>query len=66
MGKKADNTPVYFNAPSEIVDKLKAIAHNHGQNNSDVYNQAFVKFVELYEKKNGPVKTGPKKKDIKL
>ena len=66
MGKKAENSPVYFNAPTTNVDKLKTIAHLHGQNNSDVYNQAFAKFIELYEKKNGPVKIDAKKKNIKL
>lgn len=59
-------TQVNFNAPCIIVEKMQTIAFQHKYKNSDVYNQAFEKFVELYEKKNGPVKPAVKKKDIKL
>jgi hypothetical protein len=61
-----DKVQVNFNTPAATVEKLKAIAHAHGQSNSEVYNLAFEKFIELYEKKNGPVKTTIKKKSINI
>ena len=59
-------TKVNFNVPDTIFKKLRAIAHKHEYSNTDVYNQAFEKFVELYEKKNGPVQIVAAKKEIKL
>jgi hypothetical protein len=52
--------------PVEIYEKFRTIAFEHGVTQNDLYNQALAKFIELYEKKNGPVQVGPKKKDIKL
>lgn len=53
------------NMESTSFEKLKAIALAHGKTQSEVYQMAFDKFIELYEKKNGPVDISPKK-DIKL
>jgi hypothetical protein len=61
-GKKQVN----FNIPTIQLDKIKAIAAIHGLDQSEVFNQAVDKFIELYEKKNGPVKPGQHKKEIKL
>jgi hypothetical protein len=61
-----EKAPVFFNTDSEILDKLKTVASTNGWNNTDVYNLAFEKFIELYEAKNGKIKPGVKKKDIKL
>lgn len=75
MAKKAGGNPrtipegktqVNFNAPVSIIEKLKQIAYEHGKDNAEVYNLAFEKFIEQYQKKNGPIKPGTKKKDIKL
>lgn len=74
MAKKKSNprqipegkAQVNFNIPTGQFEKIKAIAGNHGLNQSEVFNQAVDKFIELYEKKNGPVKTGQQKKEIKL
>jgi NRPS condensation-like uncharacterized protein len=74
MAKKKSSTrqipegkaQVNFNIPTGQFEKIKAIAGIHGLNQSDVFNQAVDKFIELYEKKNGPVQPGPKKKEIKL
>ena len=74
MAKKKSNprqiperkAQVNFNIPTGQLDKIKTIAVLHGLNQSDVFNQAVDKFIELYEKKNGPVKTDLKKKEIKL
>lgn len=52
--------------PIEIFEKFRTISFEHGVAQNDLYNQAFAKFIELYEKKNGPVQIGPKKKEIKL
>lgn len=59
-------TQVNFNVPNTIIEKMRAIAHNHKYQNTDVYNQAFETFVNLYEKKHGPVKVIAAKKEIKL
>lgn len=74
MAKKKSSTrqipegkaQVNFNISTGQLDKMRTIAGLHGLNQSDVFNQAVDKFIELYEKKNGPVQTGPKKKEIKL
>jgi penicillin-binding protein-related factor A (putative recombinase) len=59
-------TQVNFNLPESSAEKMKAIAFAHGQTQSEVYNLAVEKFIELYEKKNGSVKTTIKKKSINL
>lgn len=59
-------TQINVNVPVSVYDKLKAIAIVHGQTNSEVYNLALEKFIELYEKKNGTVKAVVKKKSINL
>lgn len=74
MAKKKSNprqipegkAQVNFNMLTGQLDKMKAIALLHGLNQSEVFNQAVDKFIELYEKKNGPVKTDQKKREIKL
>lgn len=74
MAKKKSNprqipegkTQVNFNIATGQLDKMKTIATLHGLNQSDVFNQAVDKFIELYEKKNGPVKPSQVKKEIKL
>lgn len=52
--------------PVELYNKIKTIAFEHGQTQNELYVMALEKFVELYEKKNGPVDTAPKKKEIRL
>lgn len=59
-------TQINVNVSVSVYDKLKSIAIQHGQTNSEVYNLAFEKFIELYERKNGTVKTVVKKKSINL
>lgn len=61
-GKKQVN----FNASVSVIDKLNQVAFEHNKDNAEVYNLAFERFIEQYEKKNGPIKPGSKKKDIKL
>jgi hypothetical protein len=58
-------TQVNFNIPVDQFEKLKVIASLHTLTQSDVFTQAIDKFIELYEKKNGVIKTG-QKKEIKL
>jgi hypothetical protein len=53
------------NMDTTTFDKLKTIAMAHGKTQSEVYQMAFDKFIELYEKKNGPIDTRWRK-DIKL
>jgi len=53
------------NMTTATYEKLKAIALAHSNTQSEVYQLAFDKFIELYEKKNGPVQQ-IQKKDIKL
>lgn len=52
--------------PVDLYNKIKTIAFEHGQTQNELYVMALEKFVELYEKKNGPVDSAPKKKEIKL
>lgn len=59
-------TQVNLNMPTALHEKIKYIAFAHEQGNSEVYIQAVEKFIELYEKKNGPVKVPAKKKSINL
>jgi hypothetical protein len=59
-------TQINVNIPVSVYEKMKAIAALHGHTHSEVYNLAFAKFIELYEKKNGPVKPSAKKKSINL
>lgn len=75
MAKKTGNNPrsipegktqINGNIPTPVFNKLKAIAALHTYSQTEVYILAFEKFIELYEKKNGPIKAGPAKKDIKL
>lgn len=44
------------NVPVEIVEKMQAIAGIEGVSFNELYNLSFVKFIEIYESKNGKVK----------
>lgn len=48
-------TQVNFNIDDAILGKVKAISFAEGVNNSELYNLAVKKFVEVYESKNGKV-----------
>lgn len=52
------------NIPVELLGKLKSIAVMEDVPSTKVYILAFEKFVELYEKKNGKVKSLPKGKGL--
>ena len=52
------------NVPFEVVDKMQAIASLEGVTYNELYNLSFVKFIEIYENKNGKVKLRPKGKGL--
>lgn len=48
------------NVPDKVAEKMQAIANIEGVSFNDLYNLSFVKFIEMYENKNGKVKVRPK------
>jgi hypothetical protein len=52
------------NVPTDIADKMQAIANIEGVSYNELYNLSFVKFIEMYENKNGKVKPRPKGKGL--
>ena len=52
------------NVPIEVVEKMQTIANMEGVTYNELYNLSFVKFIELYETKNGKVKLRPKGKGL--
>lgn len=50
--------------PVAVLDKLQAIASVEQVQFNEVYNLAFVKFIEAYEKANGKIKIKPKGKGL--
>jgi hypothetical protein len=50
---------VNFNITKETLEKVKSLAFWEGVANSDIYNKAVEKFIELYEKKHGKIKSRP-------
>lgn len=54
------------NVPADLAAKFKILAVTHEETQNDICLLALEKFIELYEKKNGPVKTTAKKKSINL
>lgn len=52
------------NVPSDVAEKMQAIANIEGVSYNELYNLAFVKFIEVYESKNGRVKIRPKGKGL--
>ena len=52
------------NVPIEVVEKMQTIANMEGVTYNELYNLSFVKFIELYEAKNGKVKLRPKGKGL--
>lgn len=52
------------NVPFEIAGKMQSIANVEGVTFNELYNLAFVKFIEVYENKNGKVKIRPKGKGL--
>ena len=52
------------NVPESVAEKLQAIANNEGVSFNEIYNLAFVKLIEAYEKKYGKVK--PQEKGARL
>lgn len=50
--------------PNAVSEKLQAIANNEGVSFNELYNLAFTKFIEAYEKKYGKVK--PQEKGSRL
>ena len=59
-GKKQVN----FNIDEALLVKVKGIAYVEGVTNSDVYNRSVETYVELYEKKNGRIKSKPQGKGL--
>lgn len=59
-------TQVNINMPTGLHEKIKFIAFQHEQGNSEVYVQAVEKFLELYERKNGAIKLPAKKQSISI
>lgn len=58
-------TQVNFNIDITLLEKVKDLAFwEGGLSNSDIYNRAVEKFIELYEKKNGRIKPRPKGKGL--
>lgn len=51
-GKKQVN----LNVEETTLEKIKQIALKEGVPFTEIYNLAFAKFIELYERKNGPIK----------
>lgn len=68
--KEAENQDIVQinirNVPAPVAAKFKVLAATHGDTQNDIYIQALEKFIELYEKKNGVIKTVVKKKSINL
>jgi len=70
--KKRDNQPgqeivpqiSIKSVPIEVADKMQTIANTEGVSYNELYNVAFVKFIEAYEKANGKVKIKPKGKGL--
>lgn len=56
-GKKS----VTFNIDLAQLERVKDLAFKEGVTDSDIYNAAVKKFIELYEKKNGKIKPRPPK-----
>lgn len=52
------------NVPSDIAEKMQNIANLEGVTYNELYNLAFVKFIEVYEAKNGKVRIRPKGKGL--
>jgi len=50
--------------PGHVADKLQQIAAIEGLTFNELYNLAFVKLIEGYEKKNGALKSRPKGKGL--
>lgn len=52
------------NVPVDIAEKMQSIANLEGVSYNELYNLAFVKFIEVYEAKNGKVKIRQKGKGL--
>jgi len=52
------------NVPVDIAEKMQSIANLEGVTYNELYNLAFVKFIEVYEAKNGKVKIRQKGKGL--
>lgn len=52
------------NVPLDVAEKMQAIANLENVPFNELYNLAFVKFIEVYETKNGKVKIRPKGKGL--
>jgi len=52
-------TQVNFNIDNQILEKVKNLAFWENATHSDIYNRSVLKFIELYEKKNGKIKNLP-------
>jgi hypothetical protein len=50
-------TQVNFNLDNTILEKVKDLAFWENVTQSDIYNKSVLKFLELYEKKHGKIKT---------
>ncbi len=60
-GTKENETRATFIINEELLEKLKAIAYWDRVLIKDVINTSLAETVAKYEKKNGPIKTVPKK-----
>lgn len=67
MGKVSSNnrsipkgkTQVNFNIDNFILERIKDLAFWENTTHSEIYNKSVVKFIELYEKRNGKIKARP-------
>jgi hypothetical protein len=57
-------TQVNFNIANPILERVKDLAFWEGVTHSDIYNKSVTKFIELYEKKNGKIKSRPAGKGL--
>ena len=59
-----DKTQINVNVKNEILAKIRTIGDTEGVTYAEIYNLAFEKFVQLYEKKNGKIKAKVKGKGL--
>jgi len=55
---------INFNLPLEVFNKVESLAYVEGVSNSEIYNRAIIRYIELYEGKNGKLKARPKGKGL--
>lgn len=71
MGKSVKNrsipngkTQVNFNIENAVLDKVKDLAFWEDATHSEIYNRSVLRFLELYEEKNGKIRRRPAGKGL--